>query len=116
MRIPTIIITLKKRGKRPYRGQSTSQSFRGQNPCGRGQLNQNTHQGHYQTPIIKAITTKVIKVSTIIHIEAITKVIVIASIEAEAMDMPEVIIMAMAMASQIIKVITINNLPSVLWS
>ena len=36
------------RGHRPYRGQNTGRSFRGQNFCGRGQRNQNTYQGHYQ--------------------------------------------------------------------
>ena len=33
---------------RPYRGQNTGHSFRGQNFCGRGQRNQNTYQGQYQ--------------------------------------------------------------------
>ena len=36
------------RGCRPYRGQNTGCSFRGQNFCGRGQRNQNTYQGQYQ--------------------------------------------------------------------
>ena len=36
------------RGHRPYRGQNTGCSFRGQNFCGRGQRNQNTYQGQYQ--------------------------------------------------------------------
>ena len=36
------------RGHRPYRGQKTGCSFRGQNFHGRGQRNQNTYQGHYQ--------------------------------------------------------------------
>ena len=36
------------RGRRPYRGQNTRCSFRGQNFCGRGQRNQNTYQGQYQ--------------------------------------------------------------------
>ena len=36
------------RGCRPYRGQNTGRSFRGQNFCGRGQRNQNTYQGQYQ--------------------------------------------------------------------
>ena len=36
------------RGHRPYRGQNTGRSFRGQNFCGRGQINQNTYQGQYQ--------------------------------------------------------------------
>ena len=36
------------RGCRPYRGQNTGHSFRGQNFHGRGQRNQNTYQGQYQ--------------------------------------------------------------------
>ena len=36
------------KGSRPYRGQNTGCSFRGQNFHGRGQRNQNTYQGHYQ--------------------------------------------------------------------
>ena len=36
------------RGHRPYRGQNTGCSFRGQNFHGRGQGNQNTYQGQYQ--------------------------------------------------------------------
>ena len=36
------------RGHRPYRGQNTGCSFRGQNYCGRGQRHQNTYQGQYQ--------------------------------------------------------------------
>ena len=37
------------RGCRPYRGQNTGHSFRGQNFHGRGQRNQNTYQGQYQS-------------------------------------------------------------------
>ena len=36
------------RGCRPYRGQNTGRSFRGQNFCGRGERNQNTYQGQNQ--------------------------------------------------------------------
>ena len=36
------------RGHRPYRGQNTGCSFRGQNFCGRGQRNQNPYQDQYQ--------------------------------------------------------------------
>ena len=36
------------RGHRPYRGQNTGHSFRGQHFGGRGQRNQNTYQGQYQ--------------------------------------------------------------------
>ena len=36
------------RGCRPYRGQNTGHSFRGQNFCGRGQRNQSTYQDQYQ--------------------------------------------------------------------
>ena len=36
------------RGHRPYRGQNTGCSFKGQNFHGRGQRNQNTYQGQYQ--------------------------------------------------------------------
>ena len=36
------------RGCRPYRGQNTVHSFRGQNFCGRGKRNQSIYQGQYQ--------------------------------------------------------------------
>ena len=36
------------RGCRPYKGQNTGCSFRGQNFHGRGQRNQNTYEGQYQ--------------------------------------------------------------------
>ena len=36
------------RGHRPYRGQNTGHSFRGQNFCSRCQRNQSTYQGQYQ--------------------------------------------------------------------
>ena len=36
------------RGRRPYRGQNTGCSFRGQNFHGRGQRNQNTYKCQYQ--------------------------------------------------------------------
>ena len=36
------------RGHRPYRGQNTGCSFRGQNFHGRGQRNQNTYKGQHQ--------------------------------------------------------------------
>ena len=67
-----------------------------------------------KTPIIKAITTKAITVSTIIHVEAIIRAIITASTEAEAMGMPEVITMAMAAAGQIMEVITITNTISIM--
>ena len=36
------------RGRRPYKGQNTSQFFRGQNLSGRGQCSQNSYQCQYQ--------------------------------------------------------------------
>ena len=80
------------RGHRPYRGQNTGCSFRGQNFCGRVQRNQNTYQGQYQNDgYQKAIITSIIKDFIIIHIEISLKVIAVVNLEAEAMAVAEAI-------------------------
>ena len=102
------------RGHRPYRGQNTGRFFRGQNSHGRGQQNQNSYQGQFKVPIIKAITTKEIMVYTTTHIETITRVIIMANLEAEAMVMVEVITMDVVTVGLIIKVITTTNTISIM--
>ena len=64
--------------------------------------------------IIKAITTKVLMVSTTTHIEAIIKVIIMANLEAEAMTMVELITMDAVTAGLIIEVITTTNTISIM--
>ena len=64
--------------------------------------------------IIKAITTKVLKVNTTTHIEAIIKVIIMANLEAEAMVMVELITIEVVTASLIIEVITTTNTISII--
>ena len=65
------------RGYRPYRGQNTGCSFRGQNFCGRGQRNQNTYQGQYQKAVAKAeaIIAAMVMVGLIIEAMLIINII-----------------------------------------
>ena len=64
--------------------------------------------------IIKAITTKAIMVYTTTHIEAVTRVIIMANLEAEAMVVAEVITMDVVTAGLTIKAITTINTISIL--
>ena len=65
--------------------------------------------------IIKAITTKVFMVNTTTHVEAIIRVIIVATLEAEALVMEELITMDAVMAGLIIKVITTTNTISIMF-
>ena len=103
------------RGCRPYRGQNTGRSFRGQNFHGRGQRNQNTYQGQYQMTTIKAIITRVIEDSIIIHVEISLKVIAIVNQKAEAMAMAEAIITVVVTVGPIIKAMLIINIISIMF-
>ena len=100
------------RDRRPYRGQNTGCSFRGQNFCGRGQRNQNTYQGQYQMMAIKAIITRVIKDFIIVHVEISLKVIAMDNLEVEAMAKAEATITAMVMVGLIIEAMLIINIIS----
>ena len=71
------------RGHRPYRGQNTGCSFRGQNFCGRGQRNQNTYQGQYENDGYQSNNYQVSEDSIIIHVEISCKVIVTVNQGAE---------------------------------
>ena len=64
--------------------------------------------------IIKAITTKAIMVYTTTNIEAVTRVIIMANLEAEAMVVAEVITMDVVTAGLTIKAITTINTISIL--
>ena len=64
--------------------------------------------------IIKVITTKATGIYTIIHVEAINRVTIMANLEAEAMVMVEVITENAVMAGLIIKAIIIINTISIM--
>ena len=67
-----------------------------------------------KAPIIKAITTKVITVSSIIHAEVITKAIVTANLEAGVVVTLEVITVVAATANPIIEAKLIINTISIM--
>ena len=91
------------RGCRPYRGQNTGCSFRGQTFCGRGQRNQSTYQGQYQMTAIKAIISRVIEDFIIIHVEISLKVIAMDNLEAEAMAEAEATTTAMVAVGKLLR-------------
>ena len=64
---------------------------------------------------IKAIITRVIEDSIIIHIEISLKVIVMVNQEAEAMDVAEAITMVMVMVGPIIEAMLITNIISIMF-
>ena len=103
------------RGCRPYGGQNTGRSFRGQNFCGRGQRNQNTYQGQYQNDGYQRLITRMIEDSIIIHVEISLKVIVIVNQEAEAMAMAEAITAVVVTVGPIIEAILITNIISIMF-
>ena len=70
-------------------------------------------KANIKAPTIKAITTKVIAVSTIIHAEVITKTIVTVNLEAGIVITLEVITMVAAVADPIIEATLIINTISI---
>ena len=64
--------------------------------------------------IIKAITTKVLMVDTTTHVEAISRVMIMANLEAEAVVVVEVITVDAVAAGLIIEVITTTNTFSIM--
>ena len=74
-----------------------------------------THiKANIKVPIVNAAPTNVILVNITTHVEAIIKVTVTASLQAEAMVVLEVITMAVAAAGPIIKATTITNTISIM--
>ena len=102
------------RGYRPYRGQNTGHSFRGQNFHGRGHRNQNTYQGQYQNDSYQSNNYQVIKDFIIIHVEISLKVIAMDNIEAEAMAKAEAITTVVVMIGPIIEAMLIINIISIM--
>ena len=101
------------RGRRPYRGQNTGCSFRGQNFCGKGQRNQNTYQGQYKNDGYQGTITRVIEASIIFHAEISLKVIVTVNQEAEPVAMAEAI--TMVVVGPIIEAMLITNIISIMF-
>ena len=98
------------RGRRPYRGQNTGCSFRGQNFCGRGQRNQSTYQGQYQKDSYQSNNYQGVEDFITIHVEISLKVIATDNSEAEA----EAIIAAVVAVGPIIKAMQIINTISIM--
>ena len=71
-------------------------------------------KANIKTMVTKAITTKAIKVYIITHIEISKRVIIMANLEAEAMVMAEVIIVATVAAGPIIEVTLTTNTISIM--
>ena len=65
--------------------------------------------------VIKAIITRVIKDSIIIHVEISLKVIVTVNLEAEAMAMAEAVRTVMVTVGPIIEVMLITNIISIMF-
>ena len=74
-----------------------------------------THtKANIKTTAIKAITTKVIEVYIRTNAEILNRVIIMDNLEAEAVAEAEAVIVAVVMASPIIKVILITNTISIM--
>ena len=91
------------RGHRPYRGQNTGCSFRGQNFHGKGQRNQNTYQGQYQNDSYQSNNYQ----------GNYLKVIVMVNQGAEAMAMAEAI--TVVTVGPIIEAMLITNIISIMF-
>ena len=99
------------RGQRPYRGQNTGQSFRGQNCMVEVNALRIHAKDNIRVTIIKVIITKAIMVYITTHIEIINRVTIMVNLEAEAVVMAEVITMDIVVIGLIIKAIkTINTI------
>ena len=103
------------RGCRPYRGQNTGHSFRGQNFHGRGQEIRIHTKVNIKMMVIKAIITRVIKDSIILHVDISLKVIVAVNQEAEAVAIAEAITMVVVMVDPIIEAMLIINIISIMF-
>ena len=103
------------RGRRPYRGQNTGHSFRGQNFHGRGQRNQNTYQGQYQNDGYQSNNYQGNQGFYHNPHKISVKVIVMVNLEAEAMAVAETITTVMVVVGPIIEAMLITNIISIMF-
>ena len=102
------------KGCRPYRGQNTGCSFRGQIFMAEIKEIRTYTKANIKMMVIKAIITRIIEDSIIIHIEISLKVIVTVNQEAEAVAVAEALAVVMVMVGPIIKVMLITNTISIM--
>ena len=102
------------RGHRPYRGQNTGRSFRGQNSMAEANKIRTHTKANIKMMAIKEIITRVFKDFIIIHVETFLRVIAMAILEAETMAEAEAIITAVVEVGLIIKVMLIINTISIM--
>ena len=98
------------RGHRPYRGQNTGCI----SVADVKEIRTHT-KANIKMMFIKALITRVIKDSIIIHVEISLKVIATVNQEAEAVAMAEAIIMVVVVVGPIIKAMLIINIISIMF-
>ena len=101
------------RGRRPYRGQNTGRSFRGQIFVAEVKEIRTHTKANIKMTGIKAIITRVIVDFIIIHIEISLKVIVMVNRETEAVA--EAITTVMVVVGPIIKAMLITSIISIMF-
>ena len=100
---------------RPYRGQNTGCSFRGQISMAEVKEIRTHTKASIKMMAIKAIITRVIEDSIIIHVEISLKVIATVNLEAEAIAMAEAITMVMVAVGPNIEAMLIINIISIMF-
>ena len=103
------------RGRRPYRGINTGRSFRGQISTAEVKEIRTHTKANIKMTAIKAIITRVIGDSIIIHVEISLKVIATVNLEAEAMAVAEAITTVMVTVGPIIEAMLIINIISIMF-
>ena len=102
------------RGHRPYRGQNKGQFFEVKILMVEANALKTHTKANIRVTIIKVIITKAIVVYITTHIETISKVTIMANLEAESVVMAEVITTDVVMAGLIIETITTINTISIM--
>ena len=103
------------RRHRPYRGQNTGHSFRGQNFCGRGQRNQNTYQVQYQNDSYQSNNYQGIQGFYHTPCRNFPQGNSTVNQEAETMAMAEAITKVMVAVGPIIEAMLITNIISIMF-
>ena len=102
------------RGHRPYRDQHTGNLSEVKILMVEANVPKTHTKVNIKVAIIKVITTKATMVNTTTHIEAINRIIIMASLEAEAVVVVEVITVDVVTAGLIIGTITTINTISIM--
>ena len=102
------------RGHRPYRGQNTGCSLRGQISMAEVKETRTHTKANIKMMAIKTIITRVIEDFIIIHVEISLKVIATDNLEAEAMAKAEAITTVVITVGPIIEAVLIINIISIM--